>query len=73
MWVDSAVLTFGRSLPVYPDERTFSESVGMSQKCHERKWRILLPNEKAARRRLSHSILMMADQATINAGFDFRR
>jgi hypothetical protein len=35
MWVDSAVLTFGRSLPVYPDERTFSESVGMSQKCQE--------------------------------------
>ena len=36
MWVDSAVLTFGRSLPVYPDERTFSESVGMSQKVESR-------------------------------------
>jgi hypothetical protein len=35
MWVDSAVLTFGRSLPVYPDEPTFSESVGMSQKCQK--------------------------------------
>jgi hypothetical protein len=34
-WVKSAVLTGGRSLPVYPDKRTFSEAVGMSQRCHE--------------------------------------
>jgi hypothetical protein len=33
----------------------------------------LLRKEKAARRRLSISILMIADQAAINAGFDFRR
>src|SRR6266436_6180672 len=31
-WVKSAVLTVGRSLPVYPDKQTFSESVGMSQR-----------------------------------------
>jgi hypothetical protein len=29
--------------------------------------------EKAARRRLLNSNLMIADQAAINAGFDFRR
>jgi len=26
----------GRALPVYPDKQTFSESFGMSQKCHDR-------------------------------------
>src|SRR5260370_41976893 len=30
-----AVLTVGRSLPVYPDERTFSGEVGMSQRCQQ--------------------------------------
>jgi len=29
----SAVLTVGRSLPVFPDQRTFSGEVGMSQTC----------------------------------------
>jgi hypothetical protein len=31
----SAVLAVGRPLPVYPDEQTSSESVGMSQTCQE--------------------------------------
>jgi hypothetical protein len=31
------------------------------------------PKEKAARRRLLNSNLMIVDQAVINAGFDFRR
>src|SRR5258708_28767314 len=35
MWVKSAVLTAGLSLPVYPEQRTFSESVGMSQRCQQ--------------------------------------
>jgi hypothetical protein len=34
--VISAVLTMRRQLPVYPDERTLSVSVGMSQRCHFR-------------------------------------
>src|SRR5439155_24233292 len=33
--VKSAVLTFGRLLPVFPDKQTFSKSVGMSQRCHQ--------------------------------------
>jgi hypothetical protein len=33
--VNRAILTVGQSLPVYPDQRTFSEYVGMSQRCHE--------------------------------------
>jgi hypothetical protein len=36
LWVKSAILTVGQPLPVYADQRTFSESVGMSQTCHER-------------------------------------
>ena len=32
-WVKSAVLAGGLSLPIYPDQRTFSEPVGMSQTC----------------------------------------
>jgi hypothetical protein len=35
---DRAILTAGQSLPVYPDQGTFSEYVGMSQRCHKRKW-----------------------------------
>ena len=35
MWVKSAVLTVDRSLPVYPDQRTFQERSGMSQRCHQ--------------------------------------
>src|SRR5260370_34456258 len=34
--VKSAVLAVGRPLPVYPDEQTSSESVGMSQTCQKR-------------------------------------
>jgi hypothetical protein len=34
-WVNRVVLTVRRSLPVYPDTQTFSESVGMSQTCPE--------------------------------------
>jgi hypothetical protein len=37
LWVKSAVLPVGRPLPVHPKKQTFSESVGMSQKCHRRK------------------------------------
>src|SRR5437899_11485199 len=33
VWVKSAILTASRSIPVYPDKQTFSEPVGMSQKC----------------------------------------
>jgi hypothetical protein len=32
-WVKSAVLTVGRSLPIFLDQRTFSREVGMSQRC----------------------------------------
>src|ERR1700681_4126906 len=35
IWVKRVVLTVGCSLPVYPDERTYSESVGTSQRCQE--------------------------------------
>src|SRR6202022_4509803 len=34
--VKSAVLTVGRSLPVYPDDRTCSVSAATSQKCRQR-------------------------------------
>ena len=34
-WVKSADLSIGPSLPVFPDDRTSSVSVGMSQTCHE--------------------------------------
>ncbi len=34
----SDVLTVSRLLPVYPDQRTFSEPVGMAQRCQKRKW-----------------------------------
>ncbi len=37
LWVISAVLTVGRSLPVYPDEETSCDPVGMSQTCQEEK------------------------------------
>jgi hypothetical protein len=32
-WVNRATLTVRRSLPVFPDLRTFSGSVGMSHRC----------------------------------------
>ena len=34
--VNRVVLTVHRSLPVLPENQTFSMSVGMSQKCHKR-------------------------------------
>jgi hypothetical protein len=34
LWIKSADLTVGLSLPVFPDDRTSSVSVGMSQTCH---------------------------------------
>jgi hypothetical protein len=36
--VNRVTLTLRRSLPLYPDKQTFSESVGMSQRCQRRKW-----------------------------------
>src|SRR5229473_2503190 len=36
IWVNRVVLTVRCSLPVYPDERTSSEPVGMSQRCQQR-------------------------------------
>ena len=41
IWVNRVVLTPRPSLPVYPDERTFSVSVGMSQRCQKRHCMIL--------------------------------
>jgi hypothetical protein len=35
-WVKRVILIVRRSLPVFPDKRTFSESDGMSQRCHIR-------------------------------------
>jgi hypothetical protein len=37
LWVIRVVSTVRRSLPVYPDNRTYSEPIGMSQRCYERK------------------------------------
>src|SRR6267154_1268406 len=31
--------TAGRSLPICPNQQTFSEAVSMSQRCQKRKWR----------------------------------
>src|SRR5216684_8675867 len=47
--VNRVVLTVRCSLPVYPDERTSSEPVGMSQRCHKRKSTnlIRLPRQRA--------------------------
>ncbi len=46
----------------------------MSEKCHEQTCSTAeIAKRKAARRRLFDSNLMIVDQATINAGFDFRR
>jgi hypothetical protein len=46
----------------------------MSVLCQNRKWHLQKSRkEKAARRRLHNSILMIVDQAAINSGFDFLR
>ncbi len=37
-WVNRVILTMRRSLPVFPDERTYSVSAGMSQRCQTRTW-----------------------------------
>src|SRR5258706_14086154 len=39
--VPGAVLTVGRSLPVYPDKQTFAEPVGTSQRCQKQTSRLL--------------------------------
>jgi hypothetical protein len=36
LWAKSAAWTVGRSLPVYPDNRTSSVSAATSQECHQR-------------------------------------
>jgi hypothetical protein len=33
--VNRAILAVCRSLPIYPDKQTFSESGAMSQRCHK--------------------------------------
>jgi hypothetical protein len=44
MWVNGAVLTVGRSLPVYPDKQTSSDPVGMPasenlhNSCRDAEW-----------------------------------
>jgi hypothetical protein len=45
----------------------------MSELCQHRKWDYKSVNEKAARRRLFNSTMMIVDQAAINAGFAFPR
>ena len=35
-WVNRVTLTVRRLLPVFPDKRTFPESLGMSQRCQNR-------------------------------------
>ncbi len=35
-WIKRVILTVGCSLPVFRDKQTFSESVGMSQRCQQR-------------------------------------
>jgi hypothetical protein len=47
-WVNRVVLTMRRPLPVFPDQRTFSESVGMSQRCHEQSLRRSQPMVRCA-------------------------
>ena len=37
MWVKSVALMVRRTLPVYPNQLTFSDAVGMSQRCQQRK------------------------------------
>jgi hypothetical protein len=37
LWVKRVISTVRRQLPIYPDKQTFSVSVGMSQRCQERK------------------------------------
>lgn len=34
LWVNRVVLTARPSLPVYPEQRTLSDRLGMSQRCH---------------------------------------
>jgi hypothetical protein len=38
MRVNRVTLVVGRSLPVYPDQRTSSAPVGMSQTCQDTTW-----------------------------------
>jgi hypothetical protein len=36
-WVTRVISTVSRQLPIYPHDQRFSASVGMSQRCHDRK------------------------------------
>jgi hypothetical protein len=72
VWVKNGPNDPVTPLPNYPEERTSSGSVGMSQKCQHATSNVqVAQKEKAARRRLS--ILIIVDQAAINAGSDFGR
>jgi hypothetical protein len=52
MWAKRVILIVRRPLPVLPDERTFSESVGMSQRCQFRKSARLLDHFVGQRKQL---------------------
>jgi hypothetical protein len=67
-WVIRVILTTGRSLPVFPNKRTFSVSAGMSQTCHEETYG---KKEKKLPELCQHPIIL--DQVAVNKGFDFRR
>src|SRR5712664_4108920 len=56
------VPTVGWSLPVFPDERTFSDTVGMPQRCQTRKLRSQSITSSARRRRAG-GIWMPKDRA----------
>jgi hypothetical protein len=47
-----AISSVGRLLPVYPDKQTFSESVGMSQRCQKPTWRWACSITSSARARI---------------------
>ena len=52
-WVNLVVLTVRRSLPVYPNKQTISESVGMSQRCQDR--------THASQQKVDGDLIMMRD------------
>jgi hypothetical protein len=71
--VKSAVFASGQRLPDYPEQRTSSDRPGWSGSCQNRKWRIHVTQRKSRPKAALNSNLMIADHATINAGFAFRR
>src|SRR4030081_907794 len=73
VWVKSAVLAVRRSLPVCPDEQTFSESIGMSQTCHQETWR-RPPNRPcdcrlSLRGSLGHSRMKVPEEVPFGGAF----